>query len=52
MPEEAGRRAQHHSENDEGLIKKERSKTMAVRLIPVENTVSRPNRYPAQLGMC
>ena len=39
MPEEEGERAQYHSENDEGLLKKERSKPMARRLIPVGNTM-------------
>ena len=43
MPEEEGERAHHHSENDQGLLTKERSEIMARRLIPVGNSIIRPN---------
>uniref|UniRef100_A0AAV1UWT3 Uncharacterized protein n=1 Tax=Peronospora matthiolae TaxID=2874970 RepID=A0AAV1UWT3_9STRA len=44
MPEEEDERAQHHSENDKGLLKKKKwSKTMARRVTPVGNMKSRPD---------
>ena len=43
MPEGEGERAQHPSENDEGLLKEERSITMARRLTSAGNTIIKTN---------